>query len=257
MQMKTSWPSLRVLGALLAFLALAYWFSFDLSIWLVALLSFAALREYLSLADLRPEDRWGMLAAYLSIPLVFYLVQIDWYGLFIISIPVYVFLVVPFLVTAGARESRGSVFSIGAIDFGIFLFVYCLGHLAYLARISVSLGLFLVLGVAVCDLVDRQIARFGRSPVLKFVAGLPLVLLLSFILGAQAGLPLVHRISLGVLLPVLVLMGNSTLTVVEEDLGIDAEHLEPGRGRMIDGLRAQLFAAPVVFHYVRYFTELL
>lgn len=253
-----SWlPSLRILLVLLAFLAIAQWVSSPLAIWILALVSFAALREYLSLADLRPEDRWAMLAAYLSIPLVFYLVQVDWYGFFIVSIPVYMFVIVPFLIALGGGNARGSVFSAGAIDFGLFLFVYCLGHLAYLARISPALALFLVLGVAVCDLVDRQMRMLGAGWLLKFLIAMLPAFGLAYVLGRPDTLPLRETVFVALLLPLLVFMGNFTLSKMEIDLGIDPDEIEPGRGRLIGGMRALLFTAPVIFHVLRYFTEII
>jgi phosphatidate cytidylyltransferase len=255
--MRSGLPSLRILLILLAFLAIAQWISVTLAIWLLALVSFAALREYLSLADLRPEDRWAMLAAYVAIPFLFYLVQIDWYGFFIISIPVYVFVIVPFLIALGGKEARGSVFSAGAIDFGLFLFVYCLGHLAYLARASTALALFLVLGVVICDLFDRQMSRLGAGWLLKFAVAVLPVLAVAYVLGRPDALPLRETVFMAVLLPALVLMGNFTLSKMEIDLGIDSEEVEPGRGRLIDGMRALLFPAPVIFHVLRYFTDVI
>ena len=252
----TGRPTLRVVLAMLICLAVAEWLSFTLAVWMLALLSFAGLREYLSLADLRPEDRWAMLAAYLGIPLQFYLVTIDWYGFFIVCIPVYLFVVVPYLVALGGRGVRGSVFSVGAIDFGLFLFVYCIGHLAYMARYSTALALFIVLGVGVTDLIARWVARAGGGPLLSYLGSVPPVFMLASILARGAGVPLVHAMGITLLLPLLVLMGNFTLRAVEEDLGIDPAQLEPGRGLWTGGLRAQLFAAPVVFHYLRYFTEI-
>ena len=124
-----------------------------------------------------------MLAAYLSVPLLFYLVQIDWYGLFIVLIPVYIFVIVPFLVALGGRDPRGSVFSAGAINFGLFLFVYCLGHLAYLARSSTALALLVVLGVMVCDLIDRQVSRGGGGWFLKFAIAVLPAFALAYVLG--------------------------------------------------------------------------
>jgi phosphatidate cytidylyltransferase len=255
--MRSGIQSLRILSVLLAFLAIAEWVSITLAIWLLALLSFAALREYLSLADLRPEDRWAMLAAYVSVPFLFYLVQVDWYGFFIISIPVYVFVIVPFLIALGGKEARGTVFSAGAIDFGLFLFVYCLGHLAYLASASTSLALFLVLGVMVCDLVDRRMTGLGAGWRPKFAVAVLPVLGLAYLLGRPDELPLVETVGIAVLLPALVLMGNFTLWKMEIDLGIDPDEVEPGRGHLIDGMRALLFPAPVIFHVVRYFTDIL
>ena len=250
-------PSLRVLLALLVVLALARWVSPLAAIGLTALIAFSGLREYLSLADLRPEDRWAMLAAYLAIPLQFYLVAIDWYGFFIVAVPVYVFLLIPFLVVLGGGEARGCVFSVGGIDFGLFLFVYCLGHFAYLTRFTLSLALFLVLGVALVDLIERAARRTGGGAPLSYAAAVLPVFLVVAVLGGRAGLALPHQIGLALILPLVVLMGNFTLRAVETDLGIDPEQIEPGRGRIIDGLRSQLFAAPVVFHYLRYFTDIL
>jgi len=255
--MRSRLPCFRILLCLLASLAIAQWISITMAIWLLALLSFAALREYLSLADLRPEDRWAMLAAYVSIPFLFYLVQVDWYGFFIVSIPVYVFVIVPFLVALGGKEARGSVFSAGAIDLGLFLFVYCLGHLAYLARASTALALFLVLGVLVSDVIDRQMARFGAGWPLKLAVAILPVLGLAYILGKPDALPVKETVFMAGLLPVLVLMGNFTLLKMESDLGIDRDEIEPGRGRLIDGMRALLFPAPVIFHFLRYFTDVL
>ena len=76
-----------------------------------------------------------MVAAYLAIPFMFWFIQTDWYGMFIISIPVYAFLVIPIAITVGGRDAEGSVLSIGALDLGLFLLVYCIGHIGYLALV--------------------------------------------------------------------------------------------------------------------------
>ena len=99
----------RPLWILLLGITVAEWASFGLALWLLAIISFCALREYLSLVDIRIEDRWGILVSYLSIPFMFYLIQVGWYGFFIIAIPVYAFLLMPFFVALGGR-SKGIVF---------------------------------------------------------------------------------------------------------------------------------------------------
>ena len=75
--------------------------SFTAGIWILALVSFWALREYFSLIHIRLQDRLGVLVAYLSIPFMFYFIQIDWYGMFIVSIPVYAYLAIPLFVALG------------------------------------------------------------------------------------------------------------------------------------------------------------
>ena len=66
---------LPYLWAFFLFFAVAEFVSFAVGIWVLAVLSFLALREYFTLVDLRIQDRWGMLAAYLAIPFMFYFIQ--------------------------------------------------------------------------------------------------------------------------------------------------------------------------------------
>jgi phosphatidate cytidylyltransferase len=225
-------------------------FSFTPAVWVMALVSFRALREYFSLVDLRLEDRWGILGSYLSIPFVIYLIQIDWYGFFIISIPVYVFIIVPFLVTLGDSRGRGSLLSIGAIDFGLFFFVYCLGHIAYLAFFSTWLVLLFLLTVTGCKLAGTLTA--GRGGIPTFVLSCVICLALTLGLRSLTLVPTGPAVFLGFLVPVLVQMGDYTVGVLERDLGISPEDLEPGRGHVLDSLKSFLFTAPIFFHYLRW-----
>ncbi len=245
------------LGYFWAFLlvcVVADFLSFAAAVWLMAVISFRALREYFSLVDMRLEDRWGILGAYLSIPFMIYLVQIDRYELFIVSIPVYAFIVIPFLVALGDSEGRGSLLSIGAIDFGLFSSVYCLGHLAYLAHFSTWLLLLLLLAVAACNAAIALGARLGRRA--GFVLSCTASLALTLGLRAWTLVPVGHAVALGVLIPVLVHVSDYTASVLGRDLGISGADLEPGRGRILDSLKSYLFAAPIVFHYLPWAMEL-
>jgi phosphatidate cytidylyltransferase len=225
-------------------------FSFTPAVWLMAIVSFRALREYFSLVDLRLEDRWGILVSYLSIPFMIYLIQIDWYGFFIVSIPIYAFVIVPFLVTLGDSQGQGSLLSIGAIDFGLFFFVFCLGHIAYLAYFSTWLVLLLLLGVVGCNVAGAIFAGRGRIP--GFLLSCLITLALTLGLRTWTLVPTGPAVFLGFLIPVLVHMGNYTVGVLEVDLGISSADLEPGRGRVLDSLKSYLFTAPIVFHFLRW-----
>jgi len=234
-------------------------FSFAYGLWVLAIVSFLALREYFSLVDIRLQDRLGILGAYLSIPFMFYFIQIDWYGMFIIAIPVYGFLTVPLLVTLGGRETEGTIFSIGAIDFGLFLFVYCLGHIGYLLSYSVWMPVMLILSVAICDVCARLIDKRNPSILVRvgggFFVPLPFTVGLAWLLMAWTAIPLTHAIILGAMIPALALMGRHTGDYVKADLGVSADELFPGRGQILDNLKSFFFAAPVVFHYIRYFLK--
>jgi phosphatidate cytidylyltransferase len=232
-------------------------FSFTAAVWILAAVCFLALREYFSLVDIRLQDRWGLVGAYLAIPFMIWFIQIDWYGMFVISIPVYAFLVVPLLVTLGGRQAEGTVFSVGAIDFGLFLFVYCVGHIGYLARFSTWKAILLIAAVMVSEVTGRVLlSRDG--PVVRRVAGFylvsaPLTVLLAWGLSPWTEIPLGHSVAIGSLVPVLVAAGRRTITYMEEDLGIESESLRPGKGQILDHLTCFLYAAPIVFHYIRYF----
>lgn len=228
-------------------------------IWVLAVLSFLALREYFTLVDLRIQDRWGVLAAYLAIPFLFYYVHSDWYGMFVISVPVYAFLVIPFAVALGSRKAQGAVFSVGVIQLGLFLLVYCVGHVAYLSVYSVWMAVFLVAAVSLCDLAALLLRARDRPPLrsllLQVLAPAPAVAALGLAVGPWSGIPWVHSLALGLLIPALVAIGCYTIDHLEEDLGIERSRLRPGRGEILNSLKSFLYAAPVVFHYLRYFLE--
>lgn len=222
-----------------------------------ATLSFLILREYFSLVDLRVQDRLGILIAYLSIPFMMYLITIDWYNMFIISIPVYSFLVIPFMISISGKDTDGAIYSIGTIDFGLFIFVFCLGHLAYLSFFSSWMAIMLILNIAICDIIALYLNdKLGAKKyhlLYKFLIPVPLTIGLSVLLSAWTGIPLDHSIILGLMIPGLVVIAHHTLRYFEIDLGIVEDEMKPGKGLIINNTKSLLYAAPIVFHYIRYF----
>jgi phosphatidate cytidylyltransferase len=216
-----------------------------------------ALREYFSLLAIRLQDRWGLWGAYLAIPFMFYFIQIDYYGMFIVSIPIYIFLIIPFLVALGGKETEGTVFSVGAIDFGLFLLVYCAGHIGYLMIISTWAAILLVLNVAICDGIAFLLATIKKRPwtgnILKYLVAIPFTTILSITLSKWSTIPWLHALVLGIIIPVVVTVGRYAMTYIEADLGIAHDYDVLRKGRLINSSCSLLFAAPVVFHYIKYF----
>jgi phosphatidate cytidylyltransferase len=225
--------------------------------WGWGILCFMILREYFSLVDLRIQDRLGIIASYLSIPFMMHFVHTNWYTMFIISIPVYGFLVVPFLISLADKKSEGAVYSIGVIDFGLLLFVFCTGHLAYLASYSSWMAGMLILNIALCDsvsfLVDMRSFSMLKSCTLKYVIAIPFTITLSCLLSDWTRIPLLHAVVLGFMIPALTLIGTHTIKYFETDLGISQNDLRPGRGFIIDSVKSIVYVSPIVFHYIRYF----
>lgn len=243
----------RYLWGFFLLFSIADWWSFRVAIWLFAVFSFVALREFFSLVDIRLQDRWGILGAYVAIPFMIYYIDTNWYGMFIISIPVYTFVVIPFLVAVGGGEARGTVFSIGAIDLGLFLFAYCMGHIGYLAFFSVRIAMMVVVVVAVSDFVYRRLV--SPHPIVRCLVAAILSAALTVLASPWTTIPLGHSAVVGGLIPLLVFGSRFTLRVIEDDLGVAPERLEPGRGLVLDTLTVYLLPAPIAFHYLRWFLD--
>ena len=242
---------------LLLFIGVAYFISFSIGVWILAIICFTALREYFSLIDVRLQDRLGILGGYLSIPFMIYYIQSGWYNMFIITVPVYSFLAIPLLVTLGGRETRGTIFSVGSIDLGLFLFVYCLGHIGFLVRYSLWMAVLLISCVAVCDMtaciIQNRLHRPIQSFLARFALPIPLTILISLLLSQWALLPTIHAVMISLLIPLLVIMGHHTIYYIKSDLGIDEDVLLPGRGQILDNMKSLFYVAPIVFHYYKHF----
>jgi len=232
-------------------------FSITPAVWILGAMCFLSLKEYFTLVDLRLQDRLGVLGAYLCIPFMIYLIQDAWYGFFIVSIPVYGFLVISLLVTLGGKVTEGTVFSMGAIDFGLLLFVYCLGHIGYMMHYSISLAGFLICSVALCDLsyhLAKMKARTDLSSLLfRYFAPIPVILAIALLLKESIKITTNHCFIISCLIPILAILGQHTIRYVKADLGVRKQSPETGKGMMLDNLKSLWFVAPVLFHYVWYF----
>ena len=74
---------------------LAIFLSNTVSIIFLGLVAFLALKEFFSAIPTRRIDRLPLLACYLAVPIQFYWVSLGWFGMFIIFIPLYMFLLIP------------------------------------------------------------------------------------------------------------------------------------------------------------------
>lgn len=244
--------SVQILWIFFLVVTVSEWISFTIALWILAFISFYVLREFISLVDIRLEDRLGILISYMAIPFMFYIIQIEWYGLFIISIPVYAFLIIPFFVALG-RNSKGIVFSVGILDFGLFFYVFCLGHLGYLIFYSERMATLLIVTVASTGYIFRFLKE--KHIALQLVLSVSTSSIIYLISNKWSGIPASHCLIIGIILPLVAGIGNFTLKEFEKDLSIRSDRLEPGRGKYIEAVKLYLFTAPVAFHYLRWFLK--
>jgi len=104
---------------------------------LFALISFAALREFVTLTHSRRSDHWVLLGMFgIVIPFQYWLVWTAWYGLFVIFIPVYCFLLMP-AITALHGDTERFLERIAAQQWAIMIAVYCVSHVPALLTLNV------------------------------------------------------------------------------------------------------------------------
>ncbi|MDH5232659.1 MAG: phosphatidate cytidylyltransferase, partial [Gammaproteobacteria bacterium] len=103
----------------------------DLTLIFLGLVSFLALKEYLSIIPTRRADRRVLFWAYIAIPIQYYWIHEQWYGMFIIFVPVYLFLFIPFrMILIG--ETKNFLHAVGTIHWGVMTMVFSISHVAYL-----------------------------------------------------------------------------------------------------------------------------
>ncbi|MCS4244274.1 phosphatidate cytidylyltransferase [Rhizobium sp. BIGb0125] len=239
---------------------------------LFAFVSFASLREYVTLTKTRHADRWTLLGMFLIIvPTQYYLIWIDWYGLYSIFIPVYCFLAMP-AITAMRGDTSRFLERVSEQQWGVMLSVYCLSHVPALVTLPIPgnegrgllLIAFLIATVQGSDVLQYIFGKlFGRHKVAPSISpsktweGLIGGIASASLMGA--GLFWLTPFSpleagfLAALSCVMGFFGGLVASAIKRDRGVkDWGHMIEGHGGMLDRADSLVFAAPVFFHIVRY-----
>lgn len=259
------WVMVLVIGV-------AFW----LGQWAVILLfyavSFYALREFLTLTPTRRSDYPALVAAfYLALPLQYVLIAMDWYGLFSIFIPVYVFLLLPILASLGG-DSKHFLERASKVQWGLMIAVYCVSSVPALLTLDIAgfegrnllLIAYLVIVVQLSDVLQYVCGKlFGKHKIAPnlspsktvegFVGG---ILLASLIGGALYWITPFspwQSALIALLINLLGFAGGIVMSAIKRDRGVkDWGHMIEGHGGMLDRLDSVCFAAPIFFHLVRY-----
>ncbi|MFA5165137.1 MAG: phosphatidate cytidylyltransferase [Candidatus Omnitrophota bacterium] len=257
----------------------------------LSLMCFFALREYFHLfahvTEGREEmgrNRATMLVCYAAIPLNAYLAYINWYGLYIILVPVYLFLLIPLLFVIQDRTD-GAIKALGAVSLGIMFFVFNLGHGLFMINLGPMILLYCFTFTEARDLIafwvgkamnilcsispssplarvfDAKIAP-SINPRKTWGAGIVTAIIVAF--SSMAFLPLMPEMpkgrmsplfmfALGFLIGVLGLMGDLVFSMVKRDIGVkDSGNVLPGHGGVIDRVNSLVFTIPVTFHLINW-----
>ena len=238
---------------------------------LFAFVSFAALREFITLTPTRRADHSALfLGFFVVLPAQYMLVWIKWYGLFTILIPVYVFLMLPALAVVSS-DTKNFLSRTAEAQWGVMVCVYCISHVPALLMLRIAhcdltlLLVFLVLVVQASDVLQYIWGKlFGRhkiAPVVspsKTVEGFVGGVLSATALGAGLWWLTPFKVwqaaAMSLLITIMGFLGGLVMSAIKRDRGVkDWGNLIEGHGGMLDRLDSLCFAAPVFFHLTRYF----
>ncbi len=247
----------------------------EATVGIAALMSFFALREFLSLTPTRRADyRVLSWLFFVILPLHYATVWCAWYGMMAVFIPVYAFLLVP-VRAALAGDTEDFLARTARTQWALWVCVYCVGHLPALLDLEIPgfagrNALLLCWFVTVVQLSDvfqyvwgKTCGRHAVAPTVspnKTVEGLVggvlsavgVGVLLRFLTPFGAW----QAAGMGLAVTLAGFAGGLVMSAIKRDRGVkDFGALLPGHGGMLDRIDSICFAAPLFFHLTRwYFT---
>ena len=245
------------------------------SIVLFSLVSFLALREFVTLAPTRPGDHralfWGF---FLFLPLQYVLIAFQWYGLFSIFIPVYGFVFVAIRsVLAGDTEQFLS--RTATIHWGLMVCVYCVSYAPALLTLDIpgyerenaKLLFFLVLVVQLSDVLQyvwgKSLGRHRIAPNVSpnktwegFLGGVTTATLIGAALWWATPFSPWQAAAMALAITLMGFAGGLIMSAIKRDRGVkDFGTMIEGHGGVLDRIDSLCFAAPIFFHLTRFFFE--
>jgi phosphatidate cytidylyltransferase len=234
--------------------------------------SFAAQREFITLTDTRRADHWALAAGFfIVLPVQFYLIWTEWYGLYSIFIPVYAFLLMP-IIASLRGDTEHFLVRIAEVQWALMICVFCISHVPALLSLdipgfqgrNVLLIAFLVIVVQMSDVLQyvwgKLLGRTKIAPRLSpsktvegFVGGALSATAVGAALSWMTPFTPLQAAFLALVIVLMGFFGGLVMSAIKRDRGIkDWGHLIAGHGGFLDRLDSVVFSAPIFFHLVRY-----
>lgn len=242
------------------------------SVILFGLTSFIALREFITLTPTRRADHRTLFwAFFVFVPVQYWLVATQWYGLFVIFIPVYAFLFVP-VRSVLAGDTEDFLARTAKIQWGLMVAVYCVSHAPALLMLDIpgyagenaKLLLYLIVVVQLSDVLQYVFGKtLGRHKIVPKVSpnktwegtvgGIAAATLIGTALWWATPFNPWEAAGIALVVNLAGFAGGLCMSAIKRDRGIkDFGSLIQGHGGVLDRIDSLCFAAPLFFHLVRY-----
>jgi phosphatidate cytidylyltransferase len=259
--------------------AVLFWLSWVaggvLSTLLFGVVSFLALREFVTLTHTRRGDHRSLLLAFFVVlPLQYVIVAAQQFDFFSVFIPVYVFLAIP-VVSAFGNDPQRFLERTAKIQWGVTVCVYGMSHAPALLLLNLPdyaqrgafLVLYLVLVVAMAQMAQKVASQhLRRRPVARAISrsfswrawflGATTAALVGGLLYWATPFKPIPAVLMGFVAGGSGTLGEFVMKALKRDAGVRSwggKASVTGAVGLLDRVAPLCFAAPVFFHSVRWY----
>lgn len=240
---------------------------------LFALMSFLALREFITLTPSKRGDHRALFwAFFILLPIQYLLIAWQWYAMFTIFIPVYAYLLIP-IRSVIAGDTERFLERTAKIQWGLMVCVYFVSYAPALLTLQIpgyenqnlKLLFFFAAIVQLSDVLQYVVGKiFGHRPVAAsvspnktlegFLGGVLAASLVGMALWWATPFSPIAAFAMSLAITLMGFCGGLVMSAIKRDRGVkDYGELLPGHGGMMDRIDSLCFAAPIFFHLTRYF----
>ena len=254
-------------------LAVAFYGGLVTTVVLFFILSIIALYEFLQLTPMHSANKRLMVLAFgVFAPLQYWFIYDAWYGMFVILIPVYAFMIVPF-VSVLAGETKDFLARNANFQWALMLCVYSIGYLpaflilpftGHYAERNIQLMMYFVIVVQLSDVLQFIYGKiFGKHALAPnvspnktwegLIGGIATATLLGVLLRGLTPFSAVQAMLICFVVLIAGVAGGLCMSAIKRDRGVkDFGNLIKGHGGVLDRLDSVVFSAPLFFHICRY-----
>jgi phosphatidate cytidylyltransferase len=244
------------------------------SIILFFLMSFLAMREFMTLTPTGRTDHAALFWAFFILaPIQYLLVWAQWYGLFAVLVPVYGFVAITSRMALSGDTER-FLERTATVQWGVMACVYCISHAPALlmlgpipgyAGTGATLLFYLVLIAQLSDVMQyvwgKLAGKRAVAPTVSpnktwggFIGGTLTAIAVGTALYRFTPFSPLAAAAMCLAITMLGFMGGLVMSAIKRDRGVkDYGTLIQGHGGVLDRVDSLLFAAPVFFHLIRFF----